>query len=236
MRNHTNSPKHNQTKQATFRATHKKSVVPAPRLCSRPQPRNPLTRHFSLPRTPAPVGPGGEGMGETVCELAFSSPTRAQSPPKRNPSHPRLSLRPQLPLRAPPAAPHSRVDDGHEMHQPQHQEEDEPEDGHSLQGQVQQRHPPARPAPAAATDSAPAGGQGRRPARGRRRGEEGGERKGRSGVGTEGAGRACAPPPARSPGRARDCRRCGGRAGWSGRPWLRVRARLSTPSRPPAGL
>lgn len=41
------------------------------------------------------------------------------------------------------------------MHQPQHQEEDEPEDGHSLQGQVQQRHPPAWPAPAAAADSAP---------------------------------------------------------------------------------
>ena len=88
------------------------------------------------------------------------------------------------------------------MHQPQHQEEDEPEDGHSLQGQVQQRHPPAWPTPAAAADSAPAGGEGGRPARGRRSGEKGGERKGRRGVGAEGAGRACAPPPARTRSRA----------------------------------
>lgn len=62
---------------------------------------------------------------------------------------------------------------------------------------------PARPAAAANTDNAPAGGgQGGRPVRGRGRREEGGERKGWRGVGTEGAGRACAPPPARSRPRA----------------------------------
>ena len=82
------------------------------------------------------------------------------------------------------------------MHQPQHQEEDEPEDGHSLQGQVQQRHPPARPAPAAAADSAPAGGGlGGRPARGRRRGEKGGERKGRRGWGRKGRAGPARPRP-----------------------------------------
>lgn len=92
------------------------------------------------------------------------------------------------------------------MHQPQHQEEDEPEDGHSLQGQVQQRHPPARPGPARSgrrrgqrsrrrtTGWAP--GAGAQKGRGRW-GEEGEE-----GVGTEGAGRACAPPPARTGPRA----------------------------------
>jgi hypothetical protein len=131
------------------------------------------------------------------------------------------------------------------MHQPQHQEEDEPEHGHSLQGQVQQRHPPARrPGPARSsrrrgqrsrrrrTGWAP--GAGAREARGRW-GEEGAE-----GVGTEGAGRACAPPLARprrcaGPRRARGCGRCGGRAPWSGRPLPHAPARVSNPRRPQAG-
>lgn len=37
--------------------------------------------------------------------------------------------------------PHLRVDDGHEVHEPEHHEEDEPEDGESLQGQIQHSHP-----------------------------------------------------------------------------------------------
>lgn len=51
MKNHTN-PEHNQTKQATFRPTHKKSTVSFPWLWSRLPPSHPLTGHFSLPMSP----------------------------------------------------------------------------------------------------------------------------------------------------------------------------------------
>lgn len=102
-----------------------------------------------------------------------------------------------------PRPSNSRVDDGHEMHQPQHHEEHEAEQGHSLLGQVQQRHPPARwPGPARSgrrgqrcrgrrTRGPPGAGRGPRVEGGR------GRAGGAAGVRTEGAGRACAPPAAR---------------------------------------
>lgn len=130
---------------------------------------------------------------------------------------------------APPAAPHSRVDDSHEMHQPQHQEEDEPEDGHSLQGQVQQRHPPARPGPLRPPPRTALPQEDRV---GARRGGAGGERKmvrGRGGGGWGRKGRAGPARPARAhsfalcSGRARGCGRCGGRAPWSEGPWPALR-------------
>lgn len=116
----------------------------------------------------------------------------------------------------------SRVDDGHEMHQPQHHEEHEAEQGHSLLGQVQQRHPPARwPGPARSgrrgqrcrgrrTRGPPGGGRGPRVEGGR------GRAGGAAGVRTEGAGRACAPPAARralGTARSSACARWGGAAG-----------------------
>lgn len=40
-----------------------------------------------------------------------------------------------------PATARLRVDDGHEVHEPEHDKEDQTEDGESLQGQRQHRHP-----------------------------------------------------------------------------------------------
>lgn len=65
------------------------------------------------------------------------------------------------------------------------------------------------------------------------RGRGGGGGGGRGGQGLRAPARARSL--ARWPGRARGCRRCSGRTQWSGRPWPRAPARLSTPSRPPAG-
>lgn len=161
-----------------------------------------------------PRGPRRENEGHSL-KMGFLHPQPSPIPSKAQSVLRRLSPRPGPRPRAPQAAPHSRVDDGHEMHQPQHHEEDEPKDGHSLQGQVQQRHPPARPGPLRLPPRTALPLEGGRPASGRRRGEEGGERKGRTGVGAEGAGRPARPARA-LPWRARGCRRAGGRAPWSG--------------------
>lgn len=122
-------------------------------------------------------------------------------PPERASLHRTHACQPSVSPRPGPS--NSRVDDGHEMHQPQHHEEHEAEQGHSLLGQVQQRHPPARwPGPARSgrrgqrcrgrrTPGPPGAGRGPRVEGGR------GRTGGAAGVRTEGAGRACAPLAAR---------------------------------------
>lgn len=230
MKNQTNS-RHNETKQATFRPTRRKSTVSFPLAVQSPAAQqNPSLITFP-PQGPPPQLVQGErewGAGNSM-RISFLHPhpspilSKAQCLP---PTHPEaLTPAPT----APPAAPHSRVDDGHEMHQPQHQEEDEPEDGHSLQGQVQERHPPAWPGPLRPPPRTALPQEDRV---GARRGGAVGERKvgrGRGGGGWGRKGRAGPARPARAhsfalcPGRARCCGRCGGRAPWSERPWPALR-------------
>lgn len=227
--NQTNS-QHNETKQATFRPTRRKSTVSFPLAVQLPAAQqNPSLITFP-PQGPSPQLVQGEReWGGDSKRISFLHPhpspilSKAQCLP---PSHPEaLTPAPT----APPAAPHSRVDDSHEMHQPQHQEEDEPEDGHSLQGQVQQRHPPARPGPLRPPPRTALPQEDRV---GARRGGAGGERKmgrGRGGGGWGRKGRAGPARPARAhsfalcSGRARGCGRCGGRAPWSEGPWPALR-------------
>lgn len=214
MKNQTN-PQHNETKQATFLPTPRKSSLLSPGRAVARGPANPLAPHFPPPGPPPQLFQGERGWSNSL-GISFLHSHPSPSLPKTQclpPSHPEaLTLAP----RAPPEAPHSRVDDGHEMHQPQHQEEHEPEDGHSLQGQVQQRHPPARPGPLRPPPRTALPPEDRV---GARRGGAGGERKvgrGRGGGGWGRKGRAGparparAPSFARCPGRVRGCGRCGG--------------------------
>lgn len=175
---------------------HRSRRLPQGWLCSRLQPRSPVATPALFPlQDPAPHRPkeikGGGGPFEDQLSL---SPEPASLHDAHACQH---SWSPR------PRPSDSRVDDGHEMHQPQHHEEHEAEQGHSLLGQVQQRHPPARwPGPARSgrrgqrcrgrrTRGPPGGGRGPRVEGGR------GRAGGAAGVRTEGAGRACAPPAAR---------------------------------------
>lgn len=213
--------------------------------------RRPSTRHRSrlLPQGSAVAC--NPGAGSRLQRYSLSRTPRRTAPrrPRGGPFEDPLSLPPEpatlpgahacLPSWSPrPRPSNSRVDDGHEMHQPQHHEEHEAEQGHSLLGQVQQRHPPARwPGPARSgrrghrcrgrrTRGPPGAGRGPRVEGGR------GRAGGAAGVRTEGAGRACAPPAARralSTARSSACARWGGCGrsadpARSGRPLPRARA------------